>query len=223
MKNQAVVNLSGGPLGFVNVYLIQGEESILVDAGFPGHAEKIFKMILERNINPSEIALILLTHGHIDHYGGAAALREMTNAPVAIHREDASALVEGVYADSPPNGLFGEVFKRIIRLHHTVPFRPDILLEDRFSLTDYGVDGEVIHTPGHTRGSASIVLSNGAAIVGDLIIGFSSKNPRYHFLCDKEEVTSSIRKVMGFSPNIIYPGHGGPFTSEAVVKKFCKG
>ena len=53
-----------------------------MDAGSPGEADRILSAIRNKGVEPHTLALILLTHGHVDHSAGAAALRELTGAPV---------------------------------------------------------------------------------------------------------------------------------------------
>lgn len=69
-----------------NVYLLTGERAVLVDSGRPADAPRILEVLKEHAAN---LSLILVTHGHWDHAGCAARLREATKAPIAIHRADA--------------------------------------------------------------------------------------------------------------------------------------
>ena len=102
----SVVQISAGQ---ANVFLIQGDGgNILVDTATPGKADHILASLAAHGVLPEDIRLILITHGHIDHFGSAAALRERTGAPVAVHAGDAEALRQGVHQpDSlePTGGL----------------------------------------------------------------------------------------------------------------------
>ena len=46
---------------------------------------------------------------------------------------------------------------------------PDILVDDVFGLSEYGISGKIIHTPGHSQGSMSIILDNGETLIGDMV------------------------------------------------------
>jgi len=118
--------------------------------------------------------LIILTHGHLDHYGSAEELKAKTGAPIAIHKADAEYLNKGINYIGTPTGLFGRIVKSLfIGTDESLSksLKADIVFDNEVDLREFGIDGRVIHTPGHTEGSISLVLSNGEAIVGDLIMG----------------------------------------------------
>ena len=118
---------------FVNAYIVRGERAIIIDTGFPGFGEKILARMEEHGIKPGDVSLILITHGHHDHYGSAAFLKEKTGAPVAIHKEDAGALRTGVNPPLYPVGVMGkvmEVISGMIKTPKALGIEPDILIED---------------------------------------------------------------------------------------------
>ena len=72
-----------------NCYLLLGERPVLVDTGAPGDLQRILHALKIHRIELNQIALILLTHGHSDHAGGAAELRRRSGAKIALHSGDA--------------------------------------------------------------------------------------------------------------------------------------
>lgn len=179
----------------------------------------------EAGIHPQDLRLILLTHGHADHAGSALALRDLSGAPVAVHRNDVSMVRSGRQATLVPTGTAGLVLGAVYGRKGSAHFpslEPDILLGDSFALNEYGIRGEVIHTPGHTAGSVSLLLGNGDAIVGDLVFPtIPTGSPGLPFFAeDPDEVRASIGKVLAFQGGTIYPGHGGPFSSSRVRQCF---
>ena len=85
---------------------------------------------------------------------------------------------------------------------------PDIVMEDRFDLSEYGIAGQVIHTPGHSQGSVSIVLDNGETLIGDMVRGEGVNIGAGMFYEDKMELIASLEKVISFEPDAIYLSHG---------------
>ena len=211
------------PTRLAKVYLIKGEKgSILVDTGFPGNAKKIASFLIKKGIDPQRVGLILITHGHIDHYGSARELRELTGAPVAIQELDADGPRKGISTHVYPCGLFGRMLNLYSSKQRAEAFEPDIILQGDEDLGKYGVEAKVVPTPGHTPGSVSVVLPE-AAVVGDLIAGrfFFSKAPTYGcFIWDREQLRQSVRKLLEYSPRVFLSCHGGPFEPRSVARSF---
>ncbi|HEY71901.1 MAG: hypothetical protein B6I35_06320 [Anaerolineaceae bacterium 4572_32.2] len=212
--------------GLVNVFLIQGGAGcMLVDAGNPGQADLILKQLAEHDVAPDDVRLILITHGHIDHFGSAAALREQTGAPVAIHALDAVAARQGAHQpDSlqPTNRWIGLAMRfPFLHLPNRAPaFEPDVVIEEEWRLDEYGIAGRAVHTPGHTPGSISVLLDGGEAIVGDMVMGklmgLIRKPGPPVVAWDLEQNQESVRQLLALSPRVVYVGHGGPFRAEDV-------
>lgn len=221
-RKQSVIEI---PTRLAKVYLVKGEKaSILVDTGFPGNGKRITQFLAKKGIDPQKIALILITHGHIDHYGSARELRGLTGAPVAIQELEAEGPRKGIPAHLYPRGLFGRMLNLFSSRQRAEAFEPDIILQGDEDLGKYGIEGRVVSTPGHTPGSISVLLPE-AAIVGDLIVGkfFFSKAPAYSsFIWDPEQLRQSVKRLLEFSPKVFLSSHGGPFEPQTVAKKFLR-
>ena len=213
------------PLGHVNVFVLCGTRPVLVDAGYPGSAEAILVGLARHNVAPDEISLTLITHGHADHFGGAAELRTRIKAPVAMHEADAEVARQGVNPSFAASTFSEKIWARRLSkgTEEPHPVEPDILFDKTLDLTPYGVAGRAISTPGHTPGSISIVLDGGSVIVGDLLMGdlLFTKQPNYPFIIDNgADLNDSIRTVLKLEPKVIYASHGGPFAPDKVRKRF---
>jgi hydroxyacylglutathione hydrolase len=214
-------------LGIVKSFIIKGEKTAIVDTGYAGNGNKILCNLQENSIKPEDISLIVITHGHIDHYGSAEELRRLTGAPIAMHRADAEYVEKGINYIGTPVDLLGSVAKSLfIRTDKFVSksLKVDIVFDDEVDLREFGINGRIIHTPGHTEGSISLIMSSGEAIIGDLLMGgiLFKKAPRYPlFVSDIFRLRESIKRVIQLSPKIIYPSHGGPFTCD-IVEKFLR-
>jgi len=212
-----------------NCYLLHHEGVVIVDAGLRGERTSILRAMKRLGISPSDVTLILLTHGHLDHAGGAAKLAAATGAPVALHAADAAYLRLGEIVPAPPIGWWARGLARLFssgfiqRLTSIGEFAPDITLGDAdFPLHPYGISGVAVHTPGHTAGSVSVLLEDGRALVGDLAMkGMQSLHlkPGPPLVAqDIMELEESWRRLYQRGARTFYPGHGTPFPAEALLR-----
>lgn len=213
-------------LSVANAYLVVDRKSILVDAGVPNEADKILSAVKRAGVDPKDISLILHTHGHVDHAGSTAELKRRLGVPVAVHAQDAFMLRTGTNGTVNPINFEASVYKRIL-VKPFEPCEPDLVIEKEMTLKEFGVNARVAFTPGHTNGSLSVLLGNREAIIGDVMMGglmggnlFPSR-PAYHYFFENfNEIKSSIKKVIDYKPSLVYVGHGGPITLDAIVKRF---
>lgn len=146
--------------------------------------------------------------------------------PVAVHKLDADFLRTGQDPPLKPTGTLSRFLLSLMsrRGQSTAPqVAPDIIIEDDMSLKKFGVDGSIIHTPGHTQGSISIALSSGEVIVGDLIMKglVRSWQPNYPLFADNTaQVKKSLQLVLQGKPTRILCSHGGPFDPAKVARRF---
>jgi glyoxylase-like metal-dependent hydrolase (beta-lactamase superfamily II) len=212
-------------LPIANTYVLLGERAILVDTGAPGDHDRIIAALVREGIALRDIALILLTHGHGDHAGSAAVLREITGAPVALHAADVDMARLGRNRPFATTRWTARLLKPFVDKRFD-PFEPDVVLTGQSSLADFGADGHVIHTPGHTAGSISVLIGD-EAIVGDVMMGghlggqIRPTQPRLHyFVEDARTVQSSIAQLIARAPRMLYVGHGGPLALHDVARTF---
>jgi glyoxylase-like metal-dependent hydrolase (beta-lactamase superfamily II) len=213
-------------LGYVNCYLIREEGTILVDAGASNHARAILRKLDALSVKPDDISLILLTHGHADHTGSAAELQRLTGAPVATHPRDTEWVESGESAMPRGVGVWGKALAAMLRViapaMSASPAPVDLALGDEgLSLEPYGIQGTVLHTPGHSPGSVSLLLDSGQAFVGDLVMNglpmrFGPGLPL--FADDVETLRKSVRLLLDRGAKRIYPAHGRPFPADALAK-----
>ncbi len=213
-------------LGVANAYLLKDRHWIIIDGGAPKKSQSIKKYLDLYNIDSQDIKIIILTHGHYDHVGNAAYIKEITGAPVAVHRDEAEWCRKALQPLSPGYNLWGIIFSFLLKL--SLPFNkfknfePDIILEDKpFSLKKYGVDATVYPTPGHSRGSVSIVTEEGRAFVGDLAMNglpLRINAGKTLFVDDHSQLLQSYRFLREKKVTRIYPAHGKPFPFEKLMR-----
>ena len=220
-------------LGFSTAYLLRGERPILLDTGFRGSTTVLLRALARARVSPSDLSLLLISHGHTDHYGNAAALRELSGAPLAVGRADAMWLAAGHNAPFPAARLAGRLLRPVFsvrRVTSVAPVPVDITVDETLDLRPFGVAGAACATPGHTPGSLTVLLDDArhpgrvdAALIGDLVLGprLPLAAPRYPmFVTDEDVLRRSIRHVASLSPACIYPAHGRPFTTEQLCRAF---
>jgi len=181
------------PLGDiqVNCYLVSTEKSALVvDPGF--YSQKVEEFLKE---NSHKERMILLTHAHFDHIGGAELLRENTGVNIAIGEK------ENAFLSDPAVNLSGLLSAPL------KPFSADISLKDNETLNIGDLKIKVIHTPGHTSGSVSYLIDD-VLFSGDTL--FNSSIGRTDFPTgDFAVLSQSIKKLYELDGEItVLSGHG---------------
>jgi glyoxylase-like metal-dependent hydrolase (beta-lactamase superfamily II) len=198
----------------------------MVDGGAPRAKKQFTKALEEILVKPNDIRLMILTHGHWDHIGSAKDIKELTGAKIAMHENEKKWLEESKKPMPPGVTLWGHIFGGIIRaflpLIHIPPTEVDLVIGDRpIPLSEYGIPGRVIHTPGHSSGSVSILLETGEAFVGDLAMNKFplrlSPGPPI-FAEDCERLKKSWQILLEHGAKTIYPAHGEPFSSDIIQK-----
>ncbi len=230
MSNYEIIHVPILPFKMVNSYIIKGPLGcIVVDAGLPGSEKKYEKILKKNNLNFNDLKLIIITHAHVDHAGGADALRLLSGAPIVAHEGDLKYYLRQEEMTFCPTGIFGRFFlKTGLMFEPYKAFRPDILLSQgqKLDLKQYGFQGYVQHTPGHTAGSISVVLKDQQAFVGDLLasgillggIAFTNIPKRPPFEENPIEVANQLKMLVSKGINKFFIGHGGPVNSKIVSK-----
>jgi glyoxylase-like metal-dependent hydrolase (beta-lactamase superfamily II) len=204
-----------------NFYIIADARPVVVDTGNPGNTALILSELAALGFAPKDLALILLTHGHLDHLGSADELRRATGAPVALHRADLEMVRSG-YQPLRPTGLDGRLLKRYFPTNFQ-SLEPDIVLTGEGNLHSYGVEADILETPGHTPGSLSVRLSDGQCLIADLVRGsFIAQNrpARHLFAEDMNRVQRSIGKLLTLPVTRLHPGHGHAFGKADLARRF---
>ena len=211
--------------GVTNVYAVAvNDAAILIDTGQAFTANKVLRVLSRYSFFPKSIRAIILTHAHYDHIGAAAILKKKIGAPVLIHQVAAPILEKGeviLPKGSTPTGKFmlalgGKQFQKSL---HVTAVKPDIVIQDRYDLSVFGIPAHVIHTPGHTKGSLSVVFNSGDAFVGDTLFQIVPGAVYPPFADCPELLPQSWQCLIDNGARRFYPGHGMPISLKRVVRE----
>ena len=214
------------PLGLTNSYAIREEGVILVDAGWPGHGAEFQERLHELSIAPEDVGLLVATHGHWDHVGSAAEIKRLTECEVAINYREKEWLEQGLKPMPPGLTLWGKILGALLKVY--VPFvrfpstSVDVeLLDEDYSLQPHGIQGRVVHTPGYSSGSMTVLLDSGHAFVGCLVhegLPYRIGPGMPCFGDDIGALRESWRLIVESGAKWIYPAHGKSFQAEVLEK-----
>lgn len=203
-----------------NCYLLRGQDgTVLIDPGPPGTAGIVIAGAEAAGVQPAEVRLLFVTHGHLDHYGAAPDVQAWCGAPVAACSGEPEFSRERGNAVPPAQTLRGSIVRWIYlllssRLPHA-PLEADVLLEDGAELMGYGVEARTVLLPGHSPRSLGIWTAEGDLFVGDLLVNYTlPSKPLY--LMDEADWQRSLARVRALAPRRVYVGHGEPFDGEAL-------
>ena len=190
----------------------------LIDTGMTNARHQLETALEHLCCHPGDLRLILLTHGDFDHTGNAAYIREKFRSQIAMHEGDAGMLENGdmFWNRKIKGSLLKKVMPIFVRFGEKEQCTPDILLPDGASLAGYGLDAQVLNTPGHSSGSISILTTSGDLFCGDLLTNSTGKPMLNSMMYDKAAGDASYRRLKAFSTKMVYPGHGTPFPWEAL-------
>ncbi|NLM83895.1 MAG: MBL fold metallo-hydrolase [Clostridiales bacterium] len=208
-------------------FLRSGEAVIAVDSGGEMGEAPFLDVCEKHGIDPRGIRLLVVTHGHVDHFVNMGPMKAVTGAPLLCHRLAAPFLREGLRpVVFGRNELGKAIMERQAIEGDPIPFvprvEPDIEFMGTYDLAPWGIDGKIIETPGHSKCSTAVILPTGEAIVGDTIAQpHGASKVTLAFLTDTEGsddvLFDSVERILS-AAHTIYSGHGGPFTREEVME-----
>ncbi len=190
MRRLTVVNVG---YRSTNYWVISaGSSRILVDLGWPGEMGQMRARLKQMGVPLQEIRYGLATHYHIDHAGLGQELK-LAGVPLLVVDLQVPAIPLMQTWIKPQDRYVA------ITTHDNVVIS---LAESRALLAQLGIAGEILHTPGHSDDSVSLLLDDGAVFTGDLT------SPEHVSVEDPAIVAASWQLLRDHGATTIYPGHG---------------
>jgi hydroxyacylglutathione hydrolase len=198
-----------------HVYLVDGEDSkCLVDAGVGINPEIIIRNIEDHGFDPkNDIDLILITHSHADHAGGARFLREFTGAQLVVPKGEADFIETG--------GLDLEEGLRLAKNSGIYPpnyeyqhTKVDRTVEQSDVLKVGSKNVHVIEVPGHSHDTAGFLFSernstksSRAFFSGDIVFHGGTIGLGNWPGCNLDNYRKYAPRLTGLGVNSLFPGH----------------
>ncbi|MGL4650089.1 MAG: MBL fold metallo-hydrolase, partial [Caldilineaceae bacterium] len=213
--------------GPANGYLIETPAGLtLVDAGLPTSTRRVLRTV-RRLGREDELCQIVITHAHVDHYGAADEVRQRTGARILVHEDDAEAMANGETRLGTIRSWewTRDVLPYAQFLTDIRPTPADATLVSGQRLTACGLDAldaRVVHTPGHTPGSITLLLTDPSsarayAIAGDLFSTSGGAHIQSSYATSWLQLAVSVELMKEIAPDITFPGHGNTAIDAATL------
>jgi endoribonuclease LACTB2 len=184
-----IVNVGYASTNYYAIDIKQGK--LLVDCGWPGTLPQFIKVLQRKDLALNALKYLLVTHFHPDHAG---LVQELKNLGIQFILPECQSSFVGSFAD---------YFKGKQLPYVQIKQQDNMLLkleESRSFLARLGLGGEILHTPGHSEDSVTLILDEGYAFTGDLHPALMN--------IDDAETQASWDKIRQFRITRIFPGHG---------------
>jgi glyoxylase-like metal-dependent hydrolase (beta-lactamase superfamily II) len=218
------------PLKTMNVYLIDDSPRTLVDAGIKTEAsfETLKKGLETIGVGLNSIERILITHGHIDHYGQAKRLSSLSGAPIYIHSKEYEKIHFFVHSlrfmksillrNGTPETLVNETINYIKSAQMMADSLDEaFFLDDGDSISFKSMSWKTIHCPGHAPGMICFywpekkILFTGDHLLKEItpnpVLNVNESKPPFRYPSLKDYLTS-LKKIEKLDISFLLPAHG---------------
>ena len=210
--------------GNANAYLIGTEKGfILIDTGTPNSFSRFQEAFTAQDISFSDLIVVVLTHTHYDHAGCAAEIQTRTSAPVIVHKKETEFVKQGFTPLPHGTKPFGKMMIKLAGASKSArdgyqAFSPDVSLSEKYDLAQYGINGFIVPTPGHTDGSLSVIIEDDACFTGDSVFNFPFSSFYPPFANDTKTLLQTWKYFTSLPCSVFYPGHGKPVPRNKFFK-----
>jgi len=206
-------------------FLTNGNKNVLIDTSVSRNWTMLQQQLDKSGINTLDY--LILTHAHFDHAANANRLKEKFNCKVYIQSQEERYLEKG--ENIIPEGtnfmtrlLVNLIGKRFFQKVRYEPCKPDVVVNSAYPLEELGFNAYLMHTPGHTSGSMSLIIDNEIAIVGDTMFGVFKGSVFPPYAQDKDTMVKSWGKLLETGCSEFLPSHGTANKRLLVQKDYNK-
>lgn len=222
------------PVGPVNCYLLVGDPLTLVDPGmvYADTVDRLAGVLARVGCRLEDVAQVVVTHGHPDHFGAAGLVASRSGAAVVCGREDEAKLrlrlgpdllrvAVDLGAPAEFESALGPVVSAVRAMVAALPEDSLRLVDDGDELVAGGRRWTVHLTPGHSAGHISLWDGSDATLLsGDHLLAEITPNPMVEPDAGRAdgrrrslaEYLASLSRFAALDPDRVLPGHGPCFT-----------
>lgn len=200
----------------IAAYLLDGPEPILIDTGCASTIDALVEGLREIGVTPRELSHAIISHIHLDHSGGAAALTEIApDVTLYIHEDSLDFLVDPARLIASSKDAMEEYFE-LVGESNPVPEEYLEPLADGDIVQSETRDLEIIHTPGHSPDHIAVwEPETGLLFANEGIGSYYPKSdtwlpPATYPAFDIEAARESIARLERLNPDELFLAHYGP-------------
>ncbi|GAB1472811.1 MBL fold metallo-hydrolase [Bacteroidota bacterium] len=218
--NRVIKVLSGRS----NSYLIKmGLTNILIDTGLEISSGQLLKNLVSVNCN--KLDYLILTHTHFDHCSAVNTITRRFPCKVVLSKYEKECALNGYTPIPEGTNHFSRLVASIgVKIGKIVgnykPFDANIEIGEKLDFMLHGVNIKVIHTPGHSAGSLTVVADNEIAITGDTLFGVFGNSVMPPFADDVNLLLKSWKVLIDSGCKLFLPGHGGEIERELLINQY---
>ncbi|HQF63200.1 MAG TPA: MBL fold metallo-hydrolase [Anaerolineaceae bacterium] len=215
--------------GRSNAFLVSFDHKyILIDTGTQDSWYRLKKRLNSVIPENSSLAALILTHVHFDHCENSSRIKDDYGANIIVHESEALLLSSGknsfCQGALPVTRRFFNLIngRKLFSLVRCTPCAYDAIVTEEYQLNDLGFNAYILHTPGHTIGSMSMIVDNEIAIVGDAMFGVFPNSVFPPWADDTTMLTKSWKKLLDTGCALFLPGHGTSNSRDLVQRQYTK-
>lgn len=194
------------------IYLINFDgHAALIDAGCGRANEALLRNIEAAGVRPEDLELLLITHCHFDHTGGARWLRDRLGCTVVMHELDARYLEVGD-PDVTAASWYGSRLEPCDIDRKLAGKEEEIWLGERVI--------RALHIPGHSPGSAAYVTTSASL---KIVFAQDVHGPLHPaLLSNAADYQGSLQRLIDLDADVLCEGHYGIFKGKQDIVRFIR-